>query len=254
MALFTDTRELDRQAHTANLTPLASGWNKVGMNLMGYKSDGSLNLYGKTVMGGGNAVTGAMAAKMGGDTRGADAIKESQGEAWKHTINKGKLALDIITFGGGGAALGSLGQGANAAAGGAANAGATQAGSQIAEEAGKKAAMDALEDGAKKSMEGGVDSFGDKVLTSNPAEDGLNQEGIAKFQEYMKNSPEGTREEFDKEQKEGGGYEKLMKSTEAIPLIGSAINAVGSGIAYHEALKNNLDTDGKKTMNTFNYL
>ena len=250
MALFTDTRELDRQESVANLTPLATGWREVGMNVMGYKSDGSLNLYGKTLMGGGNGVTGAMAAAMGKGTRGGDAIKESQPEAWKHTLNKGKLALDIITFRGGSALSG----GANAAAGGAAQAGATEVGSQIAEETAKKAAMDSLEDGAKKSIEGGVDSFGDKVLTSDPAEDGLNAEGIAKYQEYMQNNPEGTRGEFDKEQKEGGGYEKLMKSTEAIPLIGSAINAIGSGVAYDKVLKDNLNMDGKKTMNTFNYL
>lgn len=258
MALFTDTRELDRQESVANLSP--SG-NEVALNMLGYDKYGQLNTWGKVnpMIGGG--VTNKIASKVAtGETK--ETFEKSQAAANKHTLDKIKFAADIVTLGTGSAVTKGVSKGIGMIQGGEN----TDIGKTIKGIAGKNDSMDSLNNKAEKSTEvgpGGVDSFGDAVLTDNPAEDGLSAEGIAKFQEFMKENPDGTRELFEKTMKENGGMENLFSSvgaekaigmTDALPVIGSAISAIGSGVAYDEELKKNRVLDGKKTMNTFNYL
>jgi hypothetical protein len=260
MALFTDKRELDRQESVANLNP--SG-NETALSLLGYDKYGQMNNWGKInpLVGGG--VTNKIASKVAtGDTK--QVFEDSQAEANQHTLSKLKLAADVMTLGTGSAATKAISKGIGMVQGGED----TDIGGMIKGISGKNDAMDSLNSGAEKSTEvgpGGVDSFGDAVLTDNPEEDGLSSAGMEKFTEFMKENPNGTREMFEETMKEAGGMEGLLQEGSKLaagldkvekfaPVIGSAVGAVSSGMAYNEALKDNAVTDGKKTMNTFNYL
>ena len=258
MALFTDTRELDRQESVANLNP--SG-NETALSLLGYDKYGQMNDWGKINPFVGGGITNKIASKVAtGDTK--QVFEDSQAEAWKHTGEKLKLGLDIATLGGSKIAT-SITKGISGIAGG----DATDIAGKIKNFAAGAKAKEDLDMNAEKSNvgPGGVDASGDAVLTDNPEEDGLSSAGIEKFTEFMKENPNGTREMFEETMKEAGGMEGLLqegsklaagldKITKFAPVIDSAVGSISSGIAYNEALKDNAVTDGKKTMNTFNYL
>ena len=258
MALFTDTRELDRQESVANLNP--SG-NETALSMLGYDKYGQMNDWGKINPFVGGGITNKIASKVAtGDTK--QTFKDSQAEAWKHTGDKLKLGLDIATMGGSKLAT-TITKGISGVKGG----DATDIAEKIKNFTTGAKAKDDLNANAEKSNAGpgGVDASGDAALTSNPEEDGLSSAGIEKFTEFMKENPDGTREMFEETMKEAGEMEGLLqkgsklaagldKLTKFAPIIDGAAGAIGSGMAYNEALKDNAVTDGKKTMNTFNYL
>ena len=261
MALFTDSRELDRQESVANLRP-SSGSDKAWTAALGYDEMGQLNTWGKINPFVGGGVTGAIASKINKGNDAGVALKASQGEAWKHTLDKAKFGVDLLTMGGGSAATNALSKGIDLIKGGSG----TSIGGIVKGLASKKNNMDKLDNGGEVGP-GGVDSFGDAVLTDNPAEDGLTAEGIQKFNEFMADNPDGTREMFEESVKgtegmsdlfQGGkglvaGLDKLQSSG-ALDAIGGGVGAITSGVGYAKALEDNRVTDGKKQMNTFNYL
>ena len=99
MALFTDTRELDRQEKTFNKNP-STGNKAVLTSMLGYKSDGTLNTWGKInpFIGGGG--TNKLAAEINKGNDAGKALAASQAEANQHTKDKLKLGLDVLTLGG----------------------------------------------------------------------------------------------------------------------------------------------------------
>jgi hypothetical protein len=257
MALFTDTRELDRQEKTFNKNP-STGNKAVLTSMLGYKSDGTLNTWGKInpFIGGGG--TNKLAAEINKGNDAGKALEASQAEANQHTKDKLKLGLDVLTLGGSKLAT-SITQGISGIEGG----DATDIAGKIKDFATGSKAKDDLNSQTEVGP-GGVDSFGDAVLTDNPEEDGLSSAGIEKFREFMKENPDGTREMFEETMKEAGGMEDLLSGagaekaigmSDALPVIGTAIGAVGSGVDYDAKLKLEAGKiGGRKQMDTFNYL
>lgn len=255
MALFTDTRELDRQESVANLNP--SG-NETALSLLGYDKYGQMNNWGKINPFVGGGITNKIASKVAtGDTK--QVFEDSQAEAWKHTGDKLKLGLDIATMGGSKVAT-SITKGISGIKGG----DATDIAGKIKDFTTKAKAKDDLNSTEAVEL-GDVDASGDAVLSDNPEEDGLSSAGIEKFTQFMKDNPNGTREMFEETMQEAGGMEGLLEKSSKLaagldkiekfaPTIGSAVGAIGSGMNYNQALKDNAVTDGKKTINTFNYL
>jgi len=120
MALFTDKKELSRQAEYVPMET-ATGLRKVGLSALGYKADGSLNTIGKIQEYNpqpfhGLRNLGAQAfAKKGSDY--SKVIKEGSGDAWTQDLNSVDFAWQAFKIYL--AAGGSVGGGGSAAPAGA---------------------------------------------------------------------------------------------------------------------------------------
>jgi hypothetical protein len=95
MALFTDTRELDRQGRNRMLKPV-KGWKKTALSVLGYKADGTKNWFGNTI-GTGNVLTDHYVPKWiaGKDSDVGQVIDSAESENWSKQINTAKLALNV---------------------------------------------------------------------------------------------------------------------------------------------------------------
>ncbi len=116
MALFTDTRELERQGRRRNMRKV-TGDKKLALSLLGYKDDGTRNMWGKVNPFVGGGFTGEIAGAVAKGTDTGEVLEAGRGEAWSSTLNKAALAANIATLGGSSAGLGALSKGLNMAAG-----------------------------------------------------------------------------------------------------------------------------------------
>ena len=286
MALFTDTRELDRQATNRQFNQV-TGWKKAALYALGYKSDGTKNWYGKS-FGHGNILLDHYAPKWiaGKDSDTGQVIDSAESEEWGKQMATAKFASELITLGataGAGSAAGAAGASTAGTAGATAGAtagtaagttAATTAGTstaaqvgttgavtaagntgqtmatQASENAAKNASMDALNSGySEQTIDG--------VTTTNIGGVDLSEEDMANWQKYMEENPEGTIEDFQATQ-QGNKNEnalKAMDKTKGIPLVGSLTEA----IAYRPIIADKLRTTkrgitNQQNLKTFNYL
>lgn len=257
MALFNDTRELSRQESNAGLNRV-QGQDKATLAMLGYKDDGTRNAWGKfnPLIGGG--VTNAIAAGVAKGTDTGDTLKASQGVAWNNTLNKAAFAANIATMGSSSALLGGVSKGLNMASGSGASGDLEGIIGDVTGKAKKGEAMDKLNAGSSESNPNANGSYIEQTVDGVPVggTGGTEEE----FQGWLKNNPEGTREIFDKLPRAAGESGMLSKAKGVLntPGVGDAIQSgiggIMSEVAYDQELKNNVITDGTKSMNTFNYL
>jgi hypothetical protein len=218
MALFTDNRELSRQAHTNSLEKV-KGADKTALSVLGYKSDGTLNPWGNLISGG---LTNKIASNIAGDTNTGRTLKAGQEEANMHSLNKLALAANLATMGGSTGAMKALSGGINMLKGG----GSSDLVSGLTDMVKKKEILDELNNGGSPAQNDAP--VEDVAGGMPPAEDAIEADGIVSKGKDVLNMP-------------GVGN-----------AIESGIGAIMSGVAYDKALV--ADTDGEKSMNTFNYL
>ena len=276
MALFTDTRELDRQGTNRRFNR-ATGWKKTALSIFGYNADGTKNSFGKTI-GWGNVLMDHYIPKWvaGKDSDTGQVIDSAEGEEWNKQIATAKLAGEIITFGaasGAGSAAGAAGgagtAGATAGTAGTAagtstagavgTTGAATAGgnagqamiSQASENAAKKSSMDALNSGySEQTIDG--------VTTTSVGGMELSEEDMADWQKYMEENPEGTIEDFkatqDTEQK-GEGLIKAADKMEGVPFVGNLMDAISARAKIDNQLRTSKrGITNQQNLKTFNYL
>ena len=246
MALFTDTRELDRQAHTESLNRV-QGTDKAGLAVLGYKDDGTRNLWGKInpLIGGG--VTNTIAANT--FAKGTDAqetLKKSSGAAWSNTLNKAAFAANIATMGTSSAAVAGISKGLNMAAGSGAGGDMKGLLGDVAGMSKNKESMDALNAGGSEANPNANGSYMEQTVGGVPVESGAIGSEVA-----------GGIEGVVADEAANGIVDKA-KGVLGTPGVGDALNsgvgALMSEFAYDEELKNNVIKDGKKSMDEFNYL
>ena len=245
MALFTDTRELDRQAHTESLNRV-QGTDKAGLAVLGYKDDGTRNLWGKInpLIGGG--VTNAIAANIAKGTDTGATLKASQGAAWSNTLNKAAFAANIATMGTSSAAVAGISKGLNMVAGNGAGGDMKGLLGDVAGMSKNKESMDALNAGGSEANPNADGSYMEQTVGGVPVESGVVGSEVA-----------GGIEGVVADEAANGIVDKA-KGVLGTPGVGDALNsgvgAVMSEFAYEEELKNNVIKDGKKSMDEFNYL
>tara|TARA_R110000772_G_scaffold87011_4_gene181685 strand:- start:1445 stop:2248 length:804 start_codon:yes stop_codon:yes gene_type:complete len=267
MALFTDTRELDRQG---SIKPFrgVTGFKKTALAALGYNPDGTRNWWGKTVM---NNPGSHYASKhiAGKESDTGKVIDSSETESWQAFGATAKMALNLITLGGAsGATAGASAAGTAAAGGGtaagttAATSAATTAGTTAAktgtqamaaasEQTAKDASMDALNSNySEQTIDG--------VTTTSVGDFDLNEDEMLEWQQYLEKNPEATMEEFQAEQgltKEAKQAANAAKMTKAIPIIGDAANMVATRAAESSQLKKEKKRLSEiQNKQTFNYL
>lgn len=285
MALFTDTRELDRQGRNKQFE-LATGEKKIALEVLGYNADGTKNTFGKT-FGHGNVL---MDSIIPGEIAGKDSdvgkvINDPDAEAAEmekqnqvRGIVKGIMGMSGGTGGsdGGGGVSGIIGgmtgSGGGAtgdATGGSAGAMAktgsagavpdgtkavgpsgTEIMSQAEETAAKNSSMDALNSGYSDQTISGV-------TTTNVEGANLSEEELANWDKYMEENPEGTMEDFQAKQKDGGkGSESGIEAvTDSIPIIGNVVGAITARSTIQNALISaKRGVTDEQNLQTFNYL
>jgi len=272
MALFTDTRELDRQGTNREFNRI-TGWRKTALSVLGYKSDGTKNGFGKTI-GTGNILTDHYIPKWiaGKNSDVGQVIDSAEGEEWNKQIATAKLAAEVITLGaasGAGSAASAAGVGASttgATAGTAAKVGAIGAvpdGTKAIGASGKEIMSQAEENVAKNaSMDALNSSYSEQtingVTTTSVNGMDLSEEDMANWQKYMQDNPEGTIEDFkaiqDAEQK-GEGLMKAAEKTKGIPLVGNLMDAIAARPAINNQLRSaKRGITDQQNLQTFNYL
>jgi len=264
MAIFTDTRELNRQASTDHLDRV-KGMDKAKLALLGYKDTGERNWWGKVNPLIGGIGTNKLAQKVIGKNpeTGTDtlaALKGTEQEAINNTVNKIALAANIASLGTASPIIGAVSKGINMVTG---NGNTSDLVKGVSNMAKKKESMDALNSGTK-----GMSSF-------NPNDDGSYTEQTSggvpvagsgaseeDFLKWLEDNPNGTREEFGKLPRVAEGAEDVaggkLGSVLGTPGVGDAIQsgigAIMSEVALHEAEKEAVVTSGGKSMNQFSYL
>jgi hypothetical protein len=276
MALFTDTRELDRQGTNRRFKPV-KGWKKTALSVFGYNADGTKNSFGKT-LGHGNVLMDHYIPKWiaGKDSDTGQVIDSAEDEEWNKQIATAKLAAEIVTFGaasgagsaagaaGGagtaGATAGTAGTAAGTSTAGAVGAtGAATAGgnagqaamSKASEQTAKNASMDALNSGySEQTIDG--------VTTTSVGGMDLSEEDMGKWQKYMEENPEGTIEDFKATQdteKNGEGLIKAAEKTNGIPFVGNLMDAISARPKIDNKLRGTKrGITNQQNLKTFNYL
>jgi hypothetical protein len=269
MALFTDTRELDRQGTNRRFNR-ATGWKKTALSVLGYQSDGTKNWFGKT-FGHGNVLMDHYIPKWiaGKDSDTGQVIDSAEGDEWNKQIATAKLAGEIITFGaasGAGSAAGAAGGAGTAGtaagtstAGAVGTTGAATAGgnagqaamSKASEQTAKNASMDALNSGySEQTIDG--------VTTTSVGGMELSEEDMADWQKYMEENPEGTIEDFKATQdteKKGEGLIKAADKMEGVPFVGNLMDAISARAKIDNQLRTTKrGITNQQNLKTFNYL
>ena len=109
MAIFQDTRELDRQAEIVGMDK-TKGWRARGLSMLGYNDDGTRRKGGFETIAG-RLIAGQLAT---GDTK--EVLRETRDEFWAKKLSQGKVAFEgaklglSLMTGGGSAGLGKLGK------------------------------------------------------------------------------------------------------------------------------------------------
>jgi len=251
MALFTDTRELNRQARNREFNPV-TGLKKTALAALGYKADGTKNWWGNTVM---NNPIAHYASKhiAGKESDTGEVIDSSETESWQSFGATAKMALNIITLGQASAATSAATAATTAgttAATTAAKTG-TETMAAASEQTAKDASMDALNNGySEQTIDG--------VTTTSVGGVDLSEEDMVNWQKYMEDNPGGTIEDFQATQEAGKKAKQAAnaaKITKNLPIIGDAVNMVATRSAEEAKLKNTKrGIRNQQNLETFNYL
>lgn len=260
MALFTDTRELDRQGRHRNFRGV-TGIKKEALMMLGYNADGTKNKFGQ-IAGHGNVLMDHYVPKMvaGKDSDTGKVIDAAESEEWNKQMATAKLAMNFVGGGmTGGSGGGESGGGAMGALGGMFGGGGDKSSetpnadamAKVDADANKNAAMDKLNSGySEQTIDGVTTTTIDGVA--------LDPESLSKYNSYMEENPEGTVQEFktlQDEEEEGKGLVKAADSTEAIPILGDLMGAVASRVPIDNALNaKKKEIERQSSTQNFNYL
>ncbi len=232
MAIFTDTRELNRQASTDHLDRV-KGLDKTALAVLGYKDDGTRNAWGKINPMIGGIGTNKLAqtvigknSETGTDTLAA--LKGTEKEAINNTLNKAALAATIMSAGTGAPIMGAISKGLGMATGGS---GKSDLFKDVSNMAKKEESMEALD---SVNLDGGYSEQTIDGVTTTMV-DGVPVDVVG-----------GTDA--------GGELKNVLGSTGNLDILQSGIGAITSEVALNEAEKEAVVTSGKKSMNQFSYL
>jgi len=232
MAIFTDTRELNRQASTDHLDRV-KGLDKTALAVLGYKDDGTRNAWGKINPMIGGIGTNKLAqtvigknSETGTDTLAA--LKGTEKEAINNTLNKAALAATIMSAGTGAPIMGAISKGLGMATGGS---GKSDLFKDVSNMAKKEESMDALN---SVNLDGGYSEQTIDGVTTTMV-DGVPVDVVG-----------GTDA--------GGKLKNVLGSAGNLDILQSGIGAITSEVALNEAEKEAVVTSGKKSMNQFSYL
>lgn len=239
MAIFTDTRELNRQASTDHLDRV-KGLDKTALAVLGYKDDGTRNAWGKINPMIGGIGTNKLAqtvigknSETGTDTLAA--LKGTEKEAINNTLNKAALAATIMSAGTGAPIMGAISKGLGMITG---SSDKSDLFKDVSNMAKKEESMEALD---SVNLDGGyseqtIDGVTTTMVDGNPVMiDGVPIDAVG-----------GTDA--------GGELKNVLGSAGNLDILQSGIGAITSEVALNEAEKEAVVTSGKKSMNQFSYL
>lgn len=241
MAIFTDSRELSRQARNREFDRI-KGWRKGAMAILGYKDDGSLNTWGKIT-----GVTGTripqriIANQLAKGSDAKEVLKSTNDEFIANELARGKFAFDVaktaITLGAGGGAGGASSAASGVTTGTVTESASSAVGSSAVDSGTsmlKSQAGQNLTDAVKKQ---GTDAAIDATTNAveNMTKDKTDSEivdDIDADEDAMTEEEKAEQEQFDNKMNNAKKAQKVMK---AVPLIG---DVASSGMGWYMSSQN----------------